>query len=155
MVIKTDTCAFSEYRIYPGHGMRFVRRDGQALILSSSKVKSLLMQRKKPAKLMWTQAWRRLNKKIKTEEVTRRRTRKTTKMQRAVVGASLEEIKKKRAQKPEFRSAQREAALKEIKATKKAAAAKKPSGPASGAKDKPVASKMKGAKGAKMGSTKR
>eukprot|EP00953_Heterococcus_sp_UTEX-ZZ885_P026631 14362-Heterococcus_DN1.PRE.2 len=30
MVIKTDTCQFSEFRIYPGHGIRFVRRDGTA-----------------------------------------------------------------------------------------------------------------------------
>lgn len=38
--------------------------------------------------------------------------RKTTKINRAIVGASLEEIKKKRSQKPEVRSAQREAAAK-------------------------------------------
>ncbi|CAN0399781.1 unnamed protein product, partial [Discosporangium mesarthrocarpum] len=56
--------------------------------------------------------WRRLNKKIKVDEVARRRTRKTTKLNRAIVGATLEEIKKKRQQKPEVRSAQREAALK-------------------------------------------
>ena len=55
MVIKTDTCSFSEFRVYPGHGMRFVRRDGAMLILSSSKTKGLLNQRKKPAKLHWTQ----------------------------------------------------------------------------------------------------
>lgn len=29
MVIKTELCAFSETRIYPGHGSRFVRKDGQ------------------------------------------------------------------------------------------------------------------------------
>lgn len=29
MVIKTEVCAFSDYRIYPGHGVRFIRRDGQ------------------------------------------------------------------------------------------------------------------------------
>ncbi len=39
-------------------------------------------------------------------------TRKTTKLNRAIVGASLEEIKKKRSQKPEVRNAQREAAAK-------------------------------------------
>ncbi|CAN0390644.1 unnamed protein product, partial [Discosporangium mesarthrocarpum] len=58
MVIKTETCAFCEYRIYPGHGMRFIRRDGQPITLSSSKSKSLLNQRKKPAKLTWTQVMR-------------------------------------------------------------------------------------------------
>jgi hypothetical protein len=28
-VCRTELCAFSEYRIYPGHGVRFIRRDGQ------------------------------------------------------------------------------------------------------------------------------
>jgi large subunit ribosomal protein L24e len=124
MVIKTDVCSFSEYRVYPGHGMRFIRRDGTALILSSSKTKGLLNQRKKPAKLKWTQGWRRLHKKIKVEELAKRRTRRTTKYQRAIVGASLDEIRKKRAQKPTERSAQREAALKEVKERAKAMKAK-------------------------------
>ena len=39
-------------------------------------------------------------KKIKVEEVQKRRSRRTTKFQRAIVGASLDEIKKKRSQKP-------------------------------------------------------
>ncbi len=58
MVVKTDLCSFSENRIYPGHGIRFIRRDGQTLIFANSKSKSLYNQRKKPAKLQWTQAWR-------------------------------------------------------------------------------------------------
>lgn len=44
----------------------------------------------------------------------KRRTR-STKVQRAVIGLSLDDIKKKAAQKPEFRSAQRSAALKDVK----------------------------------------
>lgn len=42
-------------------------------------------------------------------------TRKTTKLNRAIVGASLEEIKKKRSQKPEVRLAQREAAARSVR----------------------------------------
>merc|ERR1712238_410889 len=55
--------ALSEYRIYPGNGSLFIRRDGKPIFLGSSKAYSLTMQRKKPAKLVWTQAWRRLHKK--------------------------------------------------------------------------------------------
>ncbi|CAM9479528.1 unnamed protein product [Choristocarpus tenellus] len=154
MVIKTDVCAFSEYRIYPGHGMRFIRRDGQPITLSSAKCKSLLVQRKKPAKLTWTQqAWRRLNKKIKVDEVTRRRARKATKLNRAIVGASLEEIKKKRQQNPEVRSAQREAALAEVKARKAAKSGAK--GNSVAQKAKPMASKVKGGGGAPRGGARR
>ena len=56
---------------------------------------SMVMQRKKPAKLMWTQSWRRLNKKGLDSGVTRKKSRKTVKIQRAIVGVSLDEIKKK------------------------------------------------------------
>ena len=124
MVIKTDLCAFSEYRVYPGHGVRFARRDGQLVVLSSSKCKSMHDQRKKPAKLMWTQAWRRLNKKMQDTTVAKKRSRKTTKLQRAIVGASLDEIKKRRATKPSESSVAKQAALKELKAARKAAAKK-------------------------------
>jgi hypothetical protein len=39
MVIKTEVCSFSEYKVYPGHGCRFVRRDGTVLNLSTSKTR--------------------------------------------------------------------------------------------------------------------
>ncbi|RHY85372.1 hypothetical protein DYB37_004405 [Aphanomyces astaci] len=122
MISRTETCAFSESRIYPGHGIRLVRKDGNAYTLLNSKCKSLFLQRKKPAKIHWTLSWRRMNKKLQS---TRRRARKTTKIQRAIVGVSVDELKKKRNQKPQLRAAARDAALKEAKdqaKTKKVAA---------------------------------
>ena len=82
------------------------------------------MQRKKPAKLVWTQAWRRLHKKGITETTTKKRTRRTNKVARAVVGLSLDDIRSKAGQKPEARNSQRAAALKEVKARKAANKAK-------------------------------
>ena len=55
---------------------------------------------------------------------TKKRTRKLNKVQRSVVGISLDDIKKKASMKPEVRTAQREAALKEVKARKAANKAK-------------------------------
>ena len=124
MVIATELCALSEYRIWPGTGKLFIRRDGKPIFLGSSKAQSLTFQRKKPAKLVWTQAWRRLHKKGLSEASLKKRRTRTTKTQRAVVGLSLDDIRKKAAQKPEFRSAQRDAALKEVKDRKKANRAK-------------------------------
>ncbi|RHY07103.1 hypothetical protein DYB28_012352 [Aphanomyces astaci] len=111
MISRTETCAFSESRIYPGHGIRLVRKDGNAYTLLNSKCKSLFLQRKKPAKIHWTLSWRRMNKKLRVQS-TRRRARKTTKIQRAIVGVSVDELKKKRNQKPQLRAAARDAALK-------------------------------------------
>ena len=49
------------------------------------------------------------------QEVAKKRTRRTVKHQRAIVGASLDVIKERRAQRPEARSAARAAAVKEGK----------------------------------------
>ena len=115
MVVKYDKCAFSEFNIFPGHGMKMVRRDGTPLMVITRKCKSLMNQRKKPAKLVWTQRWRIMNKKGLNEGVAKKRTRRVVKVQRAIVGTSAEDIKKLRTQKPEIRSAQREAAMREVK----------------------------------------
>merc|ERR1712019_201504 len=74
------------------------------------------MGRIKPVKLRWTQAWRRMNKKGKADEAGKKRTRKAQKFQKAIVGMSLEDIKKKKAQKPELRQAAKDNAAREAKA---------------------------------------
>mmetsp|Transcript_33860 Transcript_33860/g.78526 ORF Transcript_33860/g.78526 Transcript_33860/m.78526 type:complete len:158 (-) Transcript_33860:38-511(-) len=116
MVIKTDLCAYTEYRIYPGRGKRFVAKDGKVSFFINSKADALFHHRIKPSKLRWTQAWRRMNKKGKVDEQSKKRTRKVQKFQKAIVGMSLEDIKKKKAQKPELRQQAKEQAAKEAKA---------------------------------------
>lgn len=59
------------------------------------------------------------------QEVAKKRTRRTVKSQRAIVGASLDVIKEKRNQRPEARSAARAAAIKESKEKKAADASAK------------------------------
>merc|ERR1711920_155690 len=113
---KTDLCAYTEYRIYPGRGQKFVAKDAKVSFFISAKADSLFHQKIKPVKLRWTQAWRRMNKKGKADETGKKRTRKVQKFQKAIVGMSLEDIKKKKAQKPELRKAAQEAAAKEAKA---------------------------------------
>mmetsp|Transcript_16597 Transcript_16597/g.41792 ORF Transcript_16597/g.41792 Transcript_16597/m.41792 type:complete len:162 (-) Transcript_16597:77-562(-) len=126
MVIKTELCHFTEYRIYPGRGQRFIAKDGKVSFFITSKVDSLFHQRIKAVKLRWTQAWRRMNKKGKVDESAKKRTRKAAKFQKAIVGMSLDDIKKKKAMKPELRQAAKEVAAKEAKArTTKAKSAPK------------------------------
>lgn len=55
---------------------------------------------------------RRKFKKGQEEEQTKKRTRRTQKYQRAIVGASLSDIMAKRNMKPEVRKAQRDQAIK-------------------------------------------
>ncbi|KAG0049583.1 60S ribosomal protein L24, partial [Gryganskiella cystojenkinii] len=86
---------------------------------------SLFLQRKNPRKISWTVLFRRMHKKGISEEISKKRTRRTVKHQRAVVGASWEAIRAKRNQKPEVRAAARAAALRDGKDKKKDEAAKK------------------------------
>merc|ERR1711981_471219 len=116
MVIKTETCRFSGLRIYPGRAVKFVRTDTQIFTFLKSKCRTLFNQRKKPAKLAWTTLYRKQHKKDQTTEATKKKRRGANKaINRAIAGASLEVIQKKRAEKPEVRQAARDSALREVK----------------------------------------
>jgi len=122
MVVKTELCNYTEYKIYPGRGQKFVAKDGRVSFFLSAKADSLFHQRIKAVKLTWSQAWRRMNKKGKIESSGKKNKKKTTKFQKAIAGLSLEDMQKKRAQKTELRAAAKDVAVKEAKArqTKKA-----------------------------------
>ncbi|CAD8103432.1 unnamed protein product [Paramecium primaurelia] len=115
MVIKTDLCSFSEWRIYPGHGRRFVAKDGRLFYYLNQKSRAFSARKIKSQEIQWTVAWRRLNKKIKTDEGAKKRRIRNLKVQRAIVGISLEEIRRRRKEDDKTRKAQAEQAAREIK----------------------------------------
>merc|ERR1719156_162257 len=104
--------------------MKFVAKDSKVSFFINAKADSLFQQRIKPVKLKWTQGWRRMNKKGKVDENQKKRTRKAQKFQKAIVGMSLDDIKKKKAQKPELRQQARDQAAKEAKARQTAKSSK-------------------------------
>ena len=118
--MKVELDSFSGTKIYPGRGTLFVRGDSKIFRFQSSKSASLFHQRKNPRRISWTVLYRRKHKKGISEETSKRRTRKTVKNQRAIVGASLELIKERRSQKPADRKAARDVKLAKDKETKKA-----------------------------------
>ena len=77
------------------------------------------MLKRNPRKVTWTVLYRRKHRKGVEEETAKKRTKRTHKFQRAIVGASLNEILAKRNQKPELREAQREEAIHAANETKK------------------------------------
>lgn len=94
--------------------------------------------KRNPRKVTWTVLYRRKHRKGIEEEASKKRTRRTQKFQRAIVGASLAEIMAKRNMKPEVRKAQRDQAIKVAKEQKRAAkAAKKAAAPAPAKKSAP------------------
>ena len=122
--MKVEVDSFSGAKIYPGRGTLFVRGDSKIFRFQNSKSASLFKQRKNPRRIAWTVLFRKHHKKGITEEVAKKRSRKTVKAQRPITGASLDLIKERRSLKPEVRKANREEKLKANKEKKKAEKAK-------------------------------
>merc|ERR1711971_832949 len=144
--MKIDLCGYSGYKIYPARGRTLVKHGKVYKFLDGRTMKAHLLKRN-PRKVTWTVLYRRKHKKGIEEEAAKKRTKRTQKFQRAVVGATLQDIMAKRNQKPEVRKAQREQAIraaKEVKKTTKATTKKAPAaGAAKAAKPKAAAKAQK------------
>merc|ERR1719333_1883015 len=98
MVVKTDLCNYSGFKIYPGHGKKFVRLDQKMFTFINGKVAACHLMKRRNLTTKWTTHYRRINKKgTLEEEKTRRRKAKTTVRTREIVGLSQEMLEKKRA----------------------------------------------------------
>merc|ERR1712048_146557 len=127
--MKIDLCVYSGYKIYPGHGRTLVKVDGKNYKFLSGRTHKAHLLKRNPREVTWTVLYRRKHKKGQEEDVSKKRNKRTQKFQRAVVGATLQDIMAKRNQKPEVRKAQREQAVRAAKDAKKQTASKKaPSG---------------------------
>ena len=127
--MKIDLCIYSGYKIYPGHGRSLIKVDGKTYKFLSSRTHKAHLLKRNPREVTWTVLYRRKHKKGQEEDVSKKRNKRTQKFQRAVVGATLQDIMAKRNQKPEVRKAQREQAVRAAKDAKKQTASKKaPSG---------------------------
>ncbi|KAJ7719080.1 60S ribosomal protein L24 [Mycena maculata] len=147
--MKVEIDSFSGFRIYPSKGKLFVRGDSKVFRFASSKNASLFLQRKNPRKIAWTQVYRRMHKKGITEEVAKKRSRRTVKHQRGIVGADLSAIAAKRNQTAAQRSQLRLSAIQKAKTEKKEKEVKKakPARSTGAAGPKVSKQQMKGGKG--------
>lgn len=97
--LKLETCSFTEMKIYPGRSRCVIARDGRSHMFINKRVHVLFLAKIKPAKLTWTQAWRRNHRKGRVAISTgKKRTKKTVKVQKAFVGMSLDEMQRIRAE---------------------------------------------------------
>ncbi|KAH8109436.1 60S ribosomal protein L24 [Phellopilus nigrolimitatus] len=123
--MKVEIDSFSGYKIYPSKGRLFVRGDSKVFRFANGKNESLFLQRKNPRKIAWTQVYRRMHKKGLAEEASKKRTRRTVKHQRGIVGADLAAIAARRNQTEIDRTKARQAAIARAKAEKKDKESKK------------------------------
>merc|ERR1712046_317172 len=121
MVVKTDLCNYSGFRIYPGHGKKFVRSDQKMLTFITAKSEACQFMKRRNLTTKWTVQYRRINKKGTLEESEKRRkAKKTVASSRSVSGMTDAMIERKRTARPVQKSKQTEAALKELKSRKSA-----------------------------------
>ncbi|KAG8528682.1 60S ribosomal protein L24 [Bacidia gigantensis] len=150
--MRTYDDTFSGEKIYPGKGKLYVRGDSKIFRFQNGKTESLFLQRKNPRRIAWTVLFRRQHKKGISEhhlaytstklvltvsniqEVAKKRSRRTVKQQRGIVGASLDVIKERRTQRPAEREAARKAAIEKGKEQKKESESKKKQDKAKSAK---------------------
>ncbi len=122
MVIKYETCSFSDYKIAPGHGLKYAEVNGKTHMFINKKVHRLFLQGKKPLTIRWSTKWRLSHKKGKVEETKKKVTKeKKEKQVKAVVGLSVEEIMKIRESFRDHKTndAERDKYAKEIKEKRK------------------------------------
>ena len=95
MVIKYNICSFSEYKIAPGHGLKYCEVNSRTHMFITKKVHRLYLHGKKPLNIRWSLKWRNAHKKGKVEEAKKKVNRQKKERQvKAIVGLSLEEINK-------------------------------------------------------------
>ena len=72
MVIKYNTCSFSENKIAPGHGLKYCEVNGKTHMFITKKVHRLYLHGKKPLTIRWSIKWRTSHKKGKVEEAKKK-----------------------------------------------------------------------------------
>merc|ERR1739842_158847 len=146
LIMKIEICPYSGYKIYPGRGRTLIKQDGKTFKFLDSRSHKAHLLKRNPRKVTWTVLYRRKHRKGIEEEVSKKRTKRTQKFQRAVVGATLQDILAKRNQKPDVRKAQREQAIRAAKEVKKTQKASKKPAAAAAAKAKPKQPQAKASK---------
>merc|ERR1712139_184794 len=122
MVVKTETCNYSGFKIYPGHGKKFVRSDQKMFTFITGKAMQCQLMKRRNLTTKWTVHYRRINKKgISADEAAKkRRSKAKTAVRRDISGLPMELLQKTKASRPAKNSTAKDAALKELKNRKAA-----------------------------------
>jgi len=103
MTSKSNICHFTGLKIDPGRGILFARNDGQLFHFLNSKARQLYNNKKRPSKIGWTMAYRKLHKKGRAcERLKRKKTANFKSTLRSYVSASIQAIKYKRSEKTQI-----------------------------------------------------
>ncbi|KAH7830140.1 putative 60S ribosomal protein L24-1 [Monocercomonoides exilis] len=97
--MRVERCSFSWHKIYPGHGIRFVRGDSRLFIFAGSKARCCYDIKRSSRNTKWTGDWRKAHKKDISKLTKKRVKRRAVRFQKDIVGMTLEEIRNTRKAK--------------------------------------------------------
>ncbi|KAI3381484.1 hypothetical protein SNEBB_001983 [Seison nebaliae] len=117
--MKYEVCAFSGFRIHPGHGRTYVKADGKVFHYINSKCERSAKLKKSPREVSWTVFYRRGHRKGIIQEIVRRRATKVKKPLRDFTGMKREIILARRSEPQHVRDEQKKNAIKAVRAKKK------------------------------------
>ncbi|CAI0398199.1 unnamed protein product [Linum tenue] len=95
--MRLEFCWFCSSKIYPGHGIQFVRNDAKIFRFCRSKCHKNFKMKRNPRKVKWTKAYRRLHGKDMTKDSTfelERKRNRPERYDRNVMENTLKAIKK-------------------------------------------------------------
>merc|ERR1712080_614393 len=108
-------CHYCDHKIYPGHGVKVITREGKIHIYLHKKARKQACRKTKAQSIKWTTAWRRMNKKIKTTDINKKKRRKAKRVVREITGMTADEINRRKAETGQDRDARKNEAIRQIK----------------------------------------
>merc|ERR1711976_691415 len=86
----------SELRIYPGHGFKYITKEGKINTFIHKKARRMALRKVKNLKIKWCTASSSANKKAKTADVNKKRRRKAKRVVREIIGLTADEINRRK-----------------------------------------------------------
>merc|ERR1712070_288072 len=116
MVIKTETCSYSGFKVWPGRGKTYVRMDQKMFRFVDGKSRACLLMKRRNLTTKWTAHYRRINKKgISADEAKKRRSnKKSTTIRRDIAGLDPALLAKAKAARPAKKNSAVAAAKKDL-----------------------------------------
>merc|ERR1712232_573662 len=99
-------------------GTKIITREGKIFIYLRKKARRQAQRKIKAQNIKWTTAWRRMNKRIKTTDIHKKKRRKAKRVVREITGMTADEINRRKAETTADRDARKNEAIRQIKERK-------------------------------------